>query len=136
MYFLGLFVSNAFTDPADLADLDFFPYPSFGNTYDAEKALDAPDRRVHDHAKSPSLAQNLHSAKAYLEFFVDPVSPRACLRQEPGLIPAANVADPSTFSVLQKKAAEIVGAHGGSPSSSTATPDPTSPGRTVCNNSC
>ena len=45
MYLLGLFVSAQFAatkDPADLADLDFFPFPTLGTQYDAEKALDAP----------------------------------------------------------------------------------------------
>jgi multiple sugar transport system substrate-binding protein len=109
MYLLGLFVSNAFTDPADLADLDFFPYPSFGNTYDAEKALDAPIDGFMISAKSPSLAQNLDSAKAYLEFWSTGVAQGLFFAKSPGLIPAANDADPSTYSVLQKKAAEIVG---------------------------
>ena len=45
MYLLGLFVSAQFAatnDPADLADLDFFPFPTLGTEFDAEKALDAP----------------------------------------------------------------------------------------------
>ena len=45
MYLLGLFVSAQFRrprTPADLDDLDFFPFPNLGTQYDAEKALDAP----------------------------------------------------------------------------------------------
>ena len=44
MYLLGLFVSAQFDAAGadDLADLDFFPFPSLGTQYDAEKALDAP----------------------------------------------------------------------------------------------
>ena len=40
----GMFVVAAVqaADEADLADLDFFPYPDFGTECDAEKALDAP----------------------------------------------------------------------------------------------
>src|SRR2546428_11765466 len=40
MFLLGLFMSQVFTDPADLADLDFFPFPDMGTQYDADKALD------------------------------------------------------------------------------------------------
>ncbi|HEX7473360.1 MAG TPA: ABC transporter substrate-binding protein, partial [Candidatus Limnocylindrales bacterium] len=44
MYLLGMFVSQQFqtAGAADLADLDFFPFPNLGTTFDAEKALDAP----------------------------------------------------------------------------------------------
>ena len=40
MYFLGPFVSAQFKatdDPADLDDLDFFPFPTLGTQFDAEK---------------------------------------------------------------------------------------------------
>ena len=43
MYLLGpVRGPTQFKDPADLADLDFFAYPAFGNSFDAEKSLDAP----------------------------------------------------------------------------------------------
>src|SRR5438046_6358564 len=45
MFLLGLFVSEQFVasgNPDDLAQLDFFPFPDHGTSYDAEKALDAP----------------------------------------------------------------------------------------------
>ena len=39
----GPFVSNAVRMPAEnLADVDFFPFPSSGTPYDAEKGIDAP----------------------------------------------------------------------------------------------
>ena len=69
MYLLGLFVGGAFTNPADLADLDFFPYPYFGNQYDAEKALDAPIDGYMISSKSPNLTADLDAAKAYLSFW-------------------------------------------------------------------
>jgi multiple sugar transport system substrate-binding protein len=110
MYLLGLFVSNAFTDPADLADLDFFPYPAFGTAFDAEKSLDAPIDGFMISAKSPSLAQDLDNAKAYLEFWSTGAAQLLYFAKSPGLIPAAKDADTATYSVLQKKAAEVVGA--------------------------
>ena len=54
----GLFVSAQFDatkDPADLEDLDFFPFPALGTAFDAEKALDAPIDTIQITAKSPKL---------------------------------------------------------------------------------
>src|SRR5450759_128716 len=45
MYVLGLFVSDEFKvsgKQADVDQLDFFPFPNLGTSFDAEKALDAP----------------------------------------------------------------------------------------------
>jgi multiple sugar transport system substrate-binding protein len=36
MKMFGLFLSQQFTNPADLADLDFFPFPDLGTQYDSE----------------------------------------------------------------------------------------------------
>src|SRR6185295_4418771 len=72
MYLLGLFVSAQFDatgDPADIADLDFFPFPDLGTEFDAEKALDAPIDTIQITAKSPKLAEELDAAKAYLEYW-------------------------------------------------------------------
>jgi multiple sugar transport system substrate-binding protein len=108
MYLLGLFVSGAFTDPADLADLDFFPFPYMGNQYDAEKALDAPIDGVMISAKSPTLSTNLDNAKAYMEFWSKGSTQGLYFQHDPGNIPAANDADQSKYSVLQKKAVQVV----------------------------
>jgi multiple sugar transport system substrate-binding protein len=109
MYLLGLFVSGAFTDPADLADLDFFPYPSFGNAYDAEKALDAPIDGYMISAKSPNLAADLDAAKAYLEFWAMGSTQSLFLSHAPGNLAVANDADVSKYSALQTKAVQVVG---------------------------
>ena len=60
-------------------------------------------------AKSPSLAEDLDNAKAYLEFWSTGAAQLTYFAKSPGLIPAAKDADTSTYSELQKKAAEIVG---------------------------
>jgi len=59
MYFLGLFMTGevATVDKTAVADIDFFPWPFFGNTYDAEKALDAPIDIVMISAKSRTWRQ-------------------------------------------------------------------------------
>jgi len=110
MYLLGLFVSAQFDAAgADaLADLDFFPFPSLGTQYDAEKALDAPIDTIQITAKSPKLADELDAAKAYLEYWSKGSTQLIMSKNQPGLIPTASDADTSGYSDLQKKAVAIV----------------------------
>ncbi len=107
MYLLGLFVANEFKDPADLADLDFFAYPAFGNSFDAEKSLDAPIDGYMISSKSPTLQANLDSAKAYLEFWAQGTTQDLFFAKVPGVLPTATNADQGKFSELQKKAVQI-----------------------------
>jgi multiple sugar transport system substrate-binding protein len=112
MYLLGMFVSQQFQatkDPADLADLDFFPYPNLGTQYDAEKALDAPIDGLMISAKSPSLSKDLDAAKAFLEYIADPKTQVAWVTKDPSNVAAAKDADTSGYTPLQKKAAELIG---------------------------
>jgi multiple sugar transport system substrate-binding protein len=111
MYLLGLFVSAQFDatkDPADLADLDFFPFPTLGTAFDAEAALDAPIDTIEIAAKSPALAAETDAAKAYLEFWSHGTTQAIMFKNQPGLLPTASDSDTSTYSDLQKKAVEIV----------------------------
>jgi multiple sugar transport system substrate-binding protein len=112
MYLLGLFVSAQFAATkvqADLDDLDFFPFPTLGTTFDAEGALDAPIDIWQVSSKSANLAAETDSAKAYMEFWAKGSTQILMFQNQPGLIPAAKDADTSTYSPLQKKAVEIVG---------------------------
>jgi multiple sugar transport system substrate-binding protein len=112
MYLLGLFVSAQFAATkvqADLDDLDFFPFPTLGTTFDAEGALDAPIDIWQISSKSANLAAETDSAKAYMEFWAKGSTQILMFQNQPGLIPAAKDADTSTYSALQKKAVEIVG---------------------------
>ena len=112
MYLLGLFVSAQFsaTDvPADIADLDFFPFPTLGTQYDSEAALDAPIDIWMISSKSPSLTADLDNAKAYLEFWSKGSTQLLMFQNQPGFIPTASDTDTSSYSALQKKAAQIVG---------------------------
>ena len=111
MYLLGLFVSAQFAATkvqADLDDLDFFPFPTLGTSFDAEGALDAPIDTWQLAAKSPNLAAETDTAKAYLEFWAKGSTQVIMFQNQPGLIPTAKDADTSTYTPLQKKAKEIV----------------------------
>jgi multiple sugar transport system substrate-binding protein len=111
MYLLGMFVSQQFqtAGAADLADLDFFPYPSFGTQYDAEKALDAPIDGFMLSKNSPTLAADLDAAKAFLEYLAQPATQVAWVTQDPSNIAAAKNADTSKYTPLQLKAAQLIG---------------------------
>jgi len=113
MYLLGLFVSSQFAatkDPADIAALDFFPFPNLGTAYDAEKALDAPIDTWQLSAKSPNLATETDTGKAYLEFWAKGSTQQLMFKGQPGLIPTASDADTSSYTDLQKKAVQVVSA--------------------------
>jgi multiple sugar transport system substrate-binding protein len=111
MYLLGMFVSQQFQEAgdADLADLDFFPYPNFGTSFDAEKALDAPIDGFMISANSPSLQADLDAAKAFMEYLAQPATQVAWVSQDKGNVAAAKDADTSGYTPLQKKAAELIG---------------------------
>ncbi|HEU4672593.1 MAG TPA: hypothetical protein VFS32_06830 [Candidatus Limnocylindrales bacterium] len=112
MYLLGMFVSQQFqatNNKADLEDLDFFPYPSLGTQYDAEKALDAPIDGLMISAHSPDLQKDLDAAKAFLEYIADPKTQVDWVTQDPSNVAAAKDADTSSYSPLQKKAAQLIG---------------------------
>ena len=83
-------------------------------------------------AKSPNLAAEQDAAKAFLEFLVQGLDAVAFFANQPGHVPAANDADTSSYTRSRRRRVEIVGAPARSPSSSTATPAPTSPARTAC----
>ncbi|MGZ8437305.1 MAG: ABC transporter substrate-binding protein [Candidatus Limnocylindrales bacterium] len=111
MYLLGGFVSEQFkaVSDADLADLDFFPYPNFGTQYDAEKALDAPIDGFMISANSPALQADLDSAKAFMEYLSTGKAQVIYVTANPGNVAAAKDADTSGYNALQKKSAELIG---------------------------
>ena len=106
-----MFVSGQFqlSGKADLDDLDFFPFPNLGTAFDAEKALDAPIDGFMISAKSPSLAKDLDTAKALLEFLAKGSSQLIYTTADPGNIAASKDADTSNYNPLQKKAVELIG---------------------------
>lgn len=111
MYLLGLFVSSEFLatgSQADVQQLDFFPFPHLGTSYDSEEALDAPIDVYMVSKKSPTLKDNLGQAKAFMEYVSKGSAQTAFYKDNPGAIPTANDADQSQFDPLTKKAAQIV----------------------------
>jgi multiple sugar transport system substrate-binding protein len=110
MYVLGLFVSDQFKAAGQdaLDDLDFFPFPDLGTQYDAEKALDAPIDVWMMTKKSPTLSADTGQAKAWLKFWAKGSTQLLMFQNAPGLLPTASDADTSTFTPLQKKAAQII----------------------------
>jgi multiple sugar transport system substrate-binding protein len=110
MYFLGLFMTGevATVDSTAVADIDFFPWPFFGNTYDAEQSLDAPIDIMMVSAKSPSLQADLVNAKAYMEFWSKGSTQMLMYQANNGFIPTASDADTTKLDVLTQKAVQIV----------------------------
>jgi multiple sugar transport system substrate-binding protein len=110
MYFLGLFMTGevATVDKTAVDDIDFFPFPFMGNSFDAEAALDAPIDIVMVSAKSKSLTDDLVNAKAYCEFWAKGSTQVMMYNANNGFIPTASDADLTGLSVLTKKAIEIV----------------------------
>ena len=108
MYFLGTFASQQ-VPPENLADVDFFPFPTLGTQYDSEMGIDAPvDAWIL--SKAP---KNLPAAKAMLACFATPEAQLAFLGKDHSQIPASKVTDTSSFTPQQTKMAEIIGASGG-----------------------
>ncbi len=114
MYLLGMFVSQQFkaVDDATLADLDFFPYPTLGTAYDAEKALDAPIDGFMVAAKSaagqPGADQT--NAKAFVAFLGTGAAQDIYVAADPSNVAAAKDADTSKYNALQQKAVQLIGA--------------------------
>ena len=112
MYFLGTFAGQQATVQADHDDLDFFPFPTMGTAFDTELGIDAPIDGFMMTKKSPTLAADLDSAKAYLEYLASGEAQVTFLVANPNSVAAAKDADTSKYSAFQKKSAEIIGASG------------------------
>ncbi len=111
MIMFGLFISGEFSTTgtaADLADLDFFPFPDLGTQYDAEKALDAPIDVWMLGKKSQTLSADLATAKAWLQFFAKGSTQLLMFNNQPGFIPTANDTVTTSYTPLQTKAQQII----------------------------
>ena len=126
--------SQATKDQADLDDLDFFPFPTLGHrsstprtrsTRRSTRCRSPPSRRTSRTSSTPPRRIWSSGRRA---------RPRSLMfKNQPGLIPTANDADTSTYSAAPEEGRRRSSARPPrSPSSSTATPAPTSPGRTAC----
>jgi multiple sugar transport system substrate-binding protein len=86
-------------------DLDIFPFPPFGNEWDAERAIDAPIDGImlRRSAGNPALARTL------LECLSTPAAQLDWVRGDPVFLPAASGADLSVLSPYQRRIAEVIG---------------------------
>jgi multiple sugar transport system substrate-binding protein len=112
MYLMGTFLTGQvdFADPsgATRADLDFFAFPSFGNEFDAEKAVEAPVDILAMCARSATLAANRANAEAYLRFWARGSTQMILYKADPPLLPPASDVDTSALSAWDRKAVEFV----------------------------
>jgi multiple sugar transport system substrate-binding protein len=114
MYLLGLFLTGEI-DTADPSgdskkDTDFFPFPYMGNSFDAEKSLDAPIDITMMSAKSQHLQADLANGKAYLDFWALGTTQLIMYEANNGFIPTASDVDTTKLDVLTQKAVEVVSA--------------------------
>jgi multiple sugar transport system substrate-binding protein len=111
MYFMGLFLTSQVTtvDKAGVDDLDFFPFPFFGNEFDAEKAIDAPVDILMVPSNSKTLATDTDNANAYLGFWAKGSTQMLMYNANNGYIPTASDADLTKMDYLTQRAVSIVG---------------------------
>jgi multiple sugar transport system substrate-binding protein len=103
MYLLGSFVAQQATDPADHADLDFFPYPMINSKW-GQDSLDAPI----DGYLMARKAKNPTGAKQLLAYLGTAAAENAYLKTDPNDTGAAKDASTAHYNTLQKKAAKLI----------------------------
>lgn len=102
MFLLGSFVTQQFTDPAILADIDFFPFPEIA--MEGQDAVEAP---IDGLLLSKKGGKN-QGAKDFLAFMGTPEGQDAYAKVDPSNIATVKGADTSSFSPLNKKCAETI----------------------------
>jgi multiple sugar transport system substrate-binding protein len=103
MYLLGSFVAQQATDPADHADLDFFPYPMINAKW-GQDSLDAPI----DGYLMAKRAKNAAGAKQLLAYLGTAAAENVYLKTDPNDTGAAKDASTGHYNALQKKAAKLI----------------------------
>jgi multiple sugar transport system substrate-binding protein len=103
MYVLGAFVAQQFTKPADLADLDFFPFPTM-NEANGQDAVEAP---IDGFMLSKKGAKN-DTAKDLLAFLGSPEGQNAYAKVDPSNIATNKKADLSHLNPLQAKSQKLI----------------------------
>jgi multiple sugar transport system substrate-binding protein len=104
MYLLGSFVTQQFTDPAVLADVDFFPFPSLVEA-NGQDAVEAP---IDGFMLSKKGGDN-GAAIAMLEFFGSPEGQNAYAKLDPSNVATNKKADLSKLTTIQVKAQKVIG---------------------------
>jgi multiple sugar transport system substrate-binding protein len=108
MYFLGTFAGQQATKKEDHDDLDFFPFPTLGTSFDSELGIDAPI----DGFMLSAKAKDVDTGKAFLEYLSTGEAQIIFQNINPNGVAAAKDADISGYDAFQKKSAEIIGASG------------------------
>jgi multiple sugar transport system substrate-binding protein len=105
MYLCGSFAAQQATNPADLADLDFFAFPAI----DPQWGQDSVEAPVDGFMLSKS-PKNRAAAVKLLEFIGSTAGEGAYLKVDPSYNAIANGYDTSSYNALQTKAAALFGA--------------------------
>jgi multiple sugar transport system substrate-binding protein len=104
MYYLGMFVGQAFTDDADREDLDFFPFPEITPEF-GQDTIEAP---IDGWLMAPE-PDDEEAALKLLEWFGSVEGQEAYLKTDPNNVAANTDADTSNYNSLQTKAVELIG---------------------------
>ncbi len=104
MYLLGSFVTQQFTDPAVLADIDFFPFPAM-----AAEGMDAVEAPI-DGIMLSSKAKGNAAAMDLMKFLGTPTAEDTYYSIDSSNLPVVKGADLSKLTPLNKKCADTIAA--------------------------
>ncbi|MBA2740085.1 MAG: extracellular solute-binding protein [Nocardioidaceae bacterium] len=107
MYYLGMFVGQAFTKAEDRDDLDFFVFPAVNDEFGTD-TIEAP---IDGWMMSPE-PEDEEAAIALLEWFGSAEGQQVYLKSDPNYVAANSDADTSSYNALQTKANELVASAG------------------------
>jgi multiple sugar transport system substrate-binding protein len=105
MFYLGMFIGQAFTDKDDREDLDFFTFPEISPEFGTD-TIEAPI----DGWMMSTEPENEEGALALLEFLGTAPGQETYLEHNPDYVAASNQVDTSGYTYLQKKSVEVVSA--------------------------
>lgn len=104
MYFLGTFAIDATSDQAMRDDLAMFPFPLFGNRWDAENAIDGPI----DGLALSANGTNQGGARKLLACVATGQAQLKFVTSSQAYVAAAKNADTSGYTPYQRQAAQII----------------------------
>ena len=102
MYLLGSFVTQQFTDPAVLADIDFFPFPAI-----AVEGMDAVEAPIDGLMLSKKGGTN-PAARDFLAFLGTAAGQEAYFSVDKSNLMTAKGADTSGYTAFNKKLADVI----------------------------
>ena len=103
MYLLGSFVTQQFTDPAILADIDFFPFPAMA--VEGRDAVEAPIDGIMLSTKAAGQA----GAMDLMKYLATPEAANTYYAIDSSNLPVVKGADTSKFTALNKKCSDVIG---------------------------